>query len=159
VRFRYGLEAATVRTLISQGQHEISSQWLPPEVLKSLAADGNQLLFERGVSEYYIKINTAKPPFDDVECRLAVTYAFDYDAGIKMVAVANNISLGSLASGALPGGMLGSLPQDQATHKDIAKAKEHLAKCKYKPEDMKVQLSWIGEVPLEERFALLMQAN
>lgn len=159
VRFRYGLEAATVRTLISQGQHEISSQWLPPEVLKSLAADGNQLLFERGVSEYYIKINTAKPPFDDVECRLAVTYAFDYDAGIKMVAVTNNVSLGSLATGALPTGMLGSLPSDQATHKDIAKAKEHLAKCKYKPEDMKVELSWIGEVPLEERFALLMQAN
>ena len=40
VRLRYGLEAATVRTLISQGQHEISSQWLPPEVLKSLAASG-----------------------------------------------------------------------------------------------------------------------
>ena len=40
VRLRYGLEAATVRTLIAQGEHDISSQWLPPEVLKSLAARG-----------------------------------------------------------------------------------------------------------------------
>ena len=38
VRLRYGLEAATVRTLVAQGEHDITSQWLPPEVLKSLAA-------------------------------------------------------------------------------------------------------------------------
>jgi peptide/nickel transport system substrate-binding protein len=159
VRYRYGLEAATVRTLISQGQHEISSQWLPPEVLKSLAADGAQLFYERGTSEYYIKINTAKPPFDDVECRLAVSYAFDYDSGIKMVAINDKVSLGSPSTGALPVGMLGALPADQTIHRDMDKAKEHLAKCKYKPEDMKVEISWIGEVPIEERFALLMQAN
>ena len=159
VRFRYGLEAATVRTLIAQGEHDISSQWLPPEVLKSLAAEGAQLLTEKGTSEFYIKINTAKPPFDDVNCRLAITYAFDYDAGIQMVAVADQVSQGAPATGALPVGLLGSLPADQAMKKDIDKAKEHLAKCKYKPEEMNVELTWIGEVPLEERFALLMQAN
>ncbi|MEM9107026.1 MAG: ABC transporter substrate-binding protein, partial [Pseudomonadota bacterium] len=48
VRLRYGLEPATVRTLISQGEHDISSQWLPPEVLKALAQDGAQLLTESG---------------------------------------------------------------------------------------------------------------
>jgi peptide/nickel transport system substrate-binding protein len=159
VRYRYGLEAATVRTLISQGEHDISSQWLPPEVLKSIAADGGQLLTEKGTSEFYIKINTAKPPFDDVNCRLAVTYAFDYSAGIQMVAVTDTVSQGSPATGALPVGLIGSLPADQAVTKDIDKAKEYLAKCKYKPEEMNVELSWIGEVPLEERFALLMQAN
>lgn len=159
VRYRYGLEAATVRTLIAQGEHDISSQWLPPEVLKSVAADGGQLLTEKGTSEFYIKINTAKPPFDDVNCRLAVTYAFDYSAGIQMVAVTDTVSQGSPATGALPVGLLGSLAADQAIAKDIDKAKEYLAKCKYKPEEMNVELSWIGEVPLEERFALLMQAN
>lgn len=159
VRLRYGLEAATVRTLISQGEHDISSQWLPPEVLKSLAAEGAQLFTEKGVSEFYIKINTAKPPFDDVECRLAISYAFDYEAGIKMVAVTDEVSQGSPSTGALPVGLLGSLPADQAYKRDLDKAKEHLAKCKYKPEEMNVEISWIGEVPLEERFALLMQAN
>jgi peptide/nickel transport system substrate-binding protein len=159
VRLRYGLEAATVRTLIAQGEHDISSQWLPPEVLKSLAGDGAQLLTEKGSSEFYIKMNTGKPPFDDIECRLAVSYAFDYQAGIQMVAVTDTVSQGSPATGALPVGMLGSLPADQAMVRDLDKARAHLAKCKYKPEDMKVELSWIGEVPLEERFALLMQAN
>lgn len=158
VRLRYGLEAATVRTLIAQGEHEISSQWLPPEVLKSLAADGAQLLTEKGTTEFYIKLNTTKPPFDDLECRLAVTYAFDYESGVKMVAVNDQVSQGSPATGALPVGMLGALA-GEPLKRDVEKAKEHLAKCKYKPEDMKVELTWIGEVPLEERFALLMQAN
>ena len=158
VRLRYGLEAATVRTLITQGEHDISSQWLPPEVLKSLAADGAQLLTEKGTTEFYIKMNTAKPPFDDVECRLAVSYAFDYAAGVKMVAVNDQVSQGSPATGALPVGMLGALPGEPLT-RDVEKAKEHLAKCKYKPDEMKIDLTWIGEVPLEERFALLMQAD
>lgn len=159
VRLRYSLEPSTVRTLISQGEHDISSQWLPPEVLKSLAAEGAQLFTEKGVSEFYIKLNTSKPPFDDVECRQAVTYAFDYEAGVRMVAITDQVSQGSPATGALPVGLLGALPADQGYKRDLDKAKEHLAKCKYKAEEMNVEISWIGEVPLEERFALLMQAN
>ena len=34
-----------------------------------------------------------------------------------------------------------------------------MADCKYDPTDFNLELSWIAEVPLEERFALLMQAN
>lgn len=159
VRLRYSLEAATVRTLVSQGEHDISSQWLPPEVLKSLAAEGAQLLTELGGSGFYVKMNTTKAPLDDVNCRKALTYAFDYDAGIKMVAVTADVSQGSPSTGALPVGMLGALDASHAGKRDLEKAKEHLAQCKYKPEDFTLELSWVGEVPLEERFALLMQAN
>lgn len=159
VRLRYGLEAATVRTLVAQGEHDITSQWLPPEVLKALAADGAQLLTESGGSGFYIKMNTTKPPLDDLNCRLALTYAFDYAAGIKMVAITDTVSQGTPASGALPVGMLGSLPATDAYARDLDKAKQYLAQCKYKPEEFNLELSWVGEVPLEERFALLMQAN
>ena len=44
VRFRYGLEPATVRALMSRGEHDISSQWLPPEVYAGLAEDGATLV-------------------------------------------------------------------------------------------------------------------
>ena len=104
-------------------------------------------------------MNTTKKPLDDVNCRLALTYAFDYAAGIKMVAITDKVSQGSPATGALPVGMLGSLPASDAYKRDLDAAKEYLADCKYKPEDFTLELSWVGEVPLEERFALLMQAN
>jgi peptide/nickel transport system substrate-binding protein len=159
VRLRYGLEAATVRTLIAQGEHDISSQWLPPEVLKSLAGEGAQLFTESGTSGFYVKMNTTKAPLDDVECRLALSKAFDYEAGIKMVAITDQVSQGKPSTGAIVVGMFGANPADQIIKRDLEAAKAHLAKCKYKPEDINLELSWIGEVPLEERFALLMQAN
>ncbi|MEQ8451824.1 MAG: ABC transporter substrate-binding protein [Nitratireductor sp.] len=159
VRFRYGLEAATVRTLIAQGEHDISSQWLPPEVLKSLAADGAQMLKETGGGAFYIKMNTAKAPLDDVNCRLALASAYDYASGLKMVAVTDDVAQGSPSTGGVPVGMYGARPASDAMNRDLEKAKEYLAACKYKPEDFNLEISWIGEVPIEERFALLMQAN
>ncbi len=158
-RLRYGLEAATVRTLISQGQHDVASQWLPPEVIKSLAAEGAQLLTEGGTGAFYVKMNTTKAPLDDVECRLALSNAFDYAAAVKMISITDTVAQGSAATGAIPVGMLGANPADQILKRDMEAAKAHLAKCKTKPEDFNLELSWIAEVPLEERFALLMQAN
>lgn len=159
VRLRYGLEAATVRTLIAQGEHDISSQWLPPEVMKALAKDGAQLLSESGTGAFYVKMNTTKAPLDDVNCRLALAKAFDYGAAIKMIAITDDVSQGSASTGAIPVGMFGANPADATLTRDLDAAKKHLAACKHKPEDFTLELSWIAEVPLEERFALLMQAN
>ena len=158
-RLRYGLEAATVRTLIAQGEHDIASQWLPPEVIKALAANGAQVLTESGTGAFYVKMNTTKPPLDDVNCRMAFAKAFDYGAAIKMIAVTDTVSQGAAATGAIPVGMFGANPADQILTRDLDAAKQHLAACKYKPEDFTLEVSWIAEVPLEERFALLMQAN
>ena len=159
VRVRYGLEAPTVRTLIASGEHDISSQWLPPEVLTSLADDGAQLLTEGGTSGFYLKMNTTKPPLDDVNCRLALSNAFDYSTTIKMIAVTDEVSAGSSSTGAIIKGMFGANPTSQALVQNLAKAEEHLANCKYDRAEMDIEISWIAEVPIEERFALLLQAN
>lgn len=159
VRLRYGLEAATVRTLIARGEHDISSQWLPPEVIAALAADGAQLLSESGTGAFYVKMNTTRAPLDDVHCRLALANAFDYGAAVQMIAITDDVSQGSAPTGAIPKGMLGSNPADQILNRDLDSARQHLAACRYAPGDIDLEISWIAEVPLEERFALLMQAN
>ncbi|MEP4562645.1 MAG: ABC transporter substrate-binding protein, partial [Nitratireductor sp.] len=76
-----------------------------------------------------------------------------------MVAVTDDVAQGSPSTGGVPVGMYGAKPASDAMNRDLEKAKEHLAACKYKPEDFNLEISWIGEVPIEERFALLMQAN
>lgn len=159
VRLRYGLEAATVRTLISQGEHDIASQWLPPEVIRSLAEDGAQLLSEGGTGGFYLKLNTTKPPLDDVNCRQALSYAFDYSTALRMVAITPEISLGRPSTGAIPVGMYGANGEDQIRMQDMDKAREYLEACQYDPAEMNIEVSWIAEVPLEERFALLFQSN
>ena len=159
VRLRYGLEAATVRTLIAQGEHDISSQWLPPEVKKALADDGNQLLTEGGTGSFYFKMNTMKEPLDDMDCRLAISNAFDYESVLKLIAVTEDISEGTAATGAITAGMFGARPSDQPLSRDVDAAKAHLAQCRHDPSEFSVEISWIAEVPLEERLALLLQAN
>ena len=159
VRLRYGLEAATVRTLIAQGEHDISSQWLPPEVMKALAKDGAQLFTESGTGAFYFKMNTTKAPLDDPNCRRALAATFDYDTAIKMIAITDGISGGSPATGAIPKGMFGSNDVSMMQVQNLNAAKEHLAACAYDPAEMDIEISWIAEVPLEERFALLFQAN
>ncbi len=43
---------------------------------------------------------------------------------------------------------------------DMAKAKEYLAKCKYKtPDERKIDITWVTEVPAEEKIALLMKSG
>ncbi|MHA1553128.1 MAG: ABC transporter substrate-binding protein [Alphaproteobacteria bacterium] len=159
VRLRYGLEAATVRTLISRGEHDIASQWLPPEVIRALVDDGAQLLTESGTGAFYLKMNTTKPPLDDVNCRLGLASSFNYEAAIKMIAITDDVSQGSPSSGAIPVGMFGANPADQIMKRDLDAAKQHFAACQYDLDDFVIDVSWIAEVPLEERFALLIQAN
>ena len=159
VRLRYGLEAPTVRTLMAQGEHDISSQWLPPEVKRALANDGNQLLSEGGTGSFYFKMNTTKAPLDDVHCRLALSNAFDYDSVLKLVAITDTVAEGSPSTGAITKGMFGARPASEALSRNVEAAREHLSQCSYDPADFSIEITWIAEVPLEERLALLMQAN
>ena len=159
VRLRYGLEPSTVRTLLAQGEHEIGSQWMPPEVAKALAKDGFQLLHEGGVGAFYLKLNTTKPPLDDVHCRLALVNAFDYTSALKLIEITDKVSKGTPSTGAIPVGMFGAKPAGNAFKQNMPAARKHMEQCSHDLKESSIELSWIAEVPLEERFALLMQAN
>ncbi len=159
VRLRYGLEPATVRTLMAQGEHDITSEWLPPEVMRALVEEGNQLFFEGGTGGFYLKLNTQKPPLDDVNCRLALSNAFDYDSVLKLIAVTDTVSTGTPPTGAIPVAMMGANPVGNELKQDLDAARNYLAQCQYDPAEFEIEITWIAEVPLEERFALLLQAN
>ena len=60
---------------------------------------------------------------------------------------------------ALISGVLGYDPNKAPIERDINKAKEELAKCKYNPSDYTLDLAWIAEVPYEEPWALQLQVN
>lgn len=160
VRLRYGLEAATLRAMMASGEHDITSQWLPPEVMAAMVGDGAHLLQESGTGAFFVKLNTSKAPLDDVNCRLALANAFDYATAAMITQVTPEISGALPPTGAIPAGMLGARPRDAGTlARNMDAAKDHLSKCAYNPADYTLELSWIAEVPIEERFALLMQQN
>lgn len=160
VRMRYSLEGATVRTLMARGEHDISSQWLVPDIMRAMARDRNmQLLAEAGTGAFTIKLNTQLPPLDDVHCRRALAHAVDYKSLLSLVKITDEVAQGRPANGPLPVGTMGFNPDIPHPIQDMKKAQEELKQCRHDPKANKITISWIAEVPLEERFALLMQAN
>jgi oligopeptide transport system substrate-binding protein len=79
------------------------------------------------ISLFYIGFNTSVPPFDDVNIRLAFSYAVDKERVISLSAQ-NAVST---AYGILPPGIPGYDASLQGLHFDLQKAKELIAASKY----------------------------
>ena len=160
VIIKYSVEAATIKALLLRGEHEISSMWLPNEVLAALSKeDSVDLVKINRPGSWMNKLNNRRAPFDDVHCRRAIQLAYDYDALYQSFAITDDLVAGQKASGALIAGVLGYDPNKAPIERDIEKAKAEQAKCKYNPSDYTLDLAWIAEVPYEEPWALQLQAN
>src|SRR5699024_3589489 len=88
----------------------ISSQWRPTETYAALAREGMDLATEGGTSIFFLKLNTQRPPTDDLHFRKAMALAFDYEALLSILAVNDDVSLGKSIAGPLPAGFPGADP-------------------------------------------------
>jgi peptide/nickel transport system substrate-binding protein len=160
VRQRYSLKDPTILALMSRGEQDIANQWIGPETQRSLVGlKGVTMLKEPGIAQYFIKLNTTKAPLDDVHCRLALSYALDFKAIHGQRRITDEYVGAKPAKGPLLETMMGYDPTMPDFAQDMKKAKAELAKCKYKPGDHRIEITWIAEVSWEERMALLMQQN
>jgi peptide/nickel transport system substrate-binding protein len=157
VRFIATTEAATVRTMMSRGELQITDQWQTVEALGALEEiEGVEVAAFPVLTEFYYMIHTKKPPTDDVHFRRAMAYAFDYEAAVGLEWPGTQQSRGPV-----PAITAGHNPDVFVFTRDLDKAREELAQSKYADqlEDYPVQVHWITEVPAEEKWALLFQAN
>jgi len=160
VRLRYSLEPSTVRTLMVRREHEITSQWLPPEILRALAKKkGIDLITEGGQGNFFMKLNTKRPPTDDLHFRRAMALAFDYDALLSILKITDKVAAGKRARGPLPEGFPGFDVTLPIPRRDLKAAKAELAQSKYDPSQYTIEIGWVAEVPFEEKVALLFQQN
>ena len=160
VHASYGLEAPTELALMRRGELDVMMQWASPETKRSaMQIKGVSVVGESGIAQLFINLNTKKPPLDDVHCRRAIGAALDYDALIGQANITPEIHGAKPSKGPLVEGMLGYDPSVPDYTRDMAKAKAELAQCKYQPAEHEIEIIWVAEVPLEERFALLMQQN
>jgi peptide/nickel transport system substrate-binding protein len=157
VRFIATTEPATVRTMMSRGELQITDQWQTVEALGALEEiEGVEVAAFPVLTEFYYMIHTKKPPTDDVHFRRAMAYAFDYEAAVGLEWPGTQQSRGPV-----PAITAGHNPDVFVFTRDLDKAREELAQSKYADqlEDYPVEVHWITEVPAEEKWALLFQAN
>ncbi len=157
VSFIATTETATIRTLMSDQELEISDQWQTKEALEALSGmKGITVGTLPTFQQFYYMFNTAIAPTDDVHCRRAMAYGFDYDQAVGLEWPGTQIS-----SGPIPASLGGHFGDVTAYRYDPEKAAEELAQCAYADNlsDYPIEIHWISEVPDEEKFALLFQAN
>jgi peptide/nickel transport system substrate-binding protein len=157
VRFIATTEAATVRTMMSRQELEITDQWQTVEALEALdELEGVDIVAFPVLTEFYYMIHTQKPPTDDVHFRRAMAYAFDYAAAVGLEWPGTQQS-----QGPVPAICAGHNPNVFVFERDLDKARDELAQSKYADQldQYPVEVHWCTEVPAEEKFALLFQAN
>ncbi len=157
VRFIATTETATVRTLMANQELEITDQWQAVEALEALdAIEGVDVAAFPTINEFYYMINNTIPPTDDIHCRKAMAWAFDYETAVSLEWPGTKQS-----QGPVPATLAGHNPDVFVYHRDLDKAAEELAQCQYADNiaDYPVEMHWVTEVPDEEKFALLFQAN
>jgi len=157
VRFIATTEAATVRTMMSRRELEITDQWQTIEALEALdGMEGVDVAAFPVLTEFYYMIHSRKPPTDDIHFRRAMAYAFDYDTAVSLEWPGTKQSRGPV-----PAITAGHNPDVFVFQRDLDKAREELAKSVYADQldQYPVEVHWITEVPAEEKWALLFQAN
>jgi peptide/nickel transport system substrate-binding protein len=157
VRFIATTETATVRTLMANQELEITDQWQTVQALEALdAIEGIDVAPFPSMTAFYYMVNNILPPTDDVHCRRAIAYAFDYDTAVGLEWPGTKQMLGPV-----PATLGGHSPSVFVFSRDLDKAREELAQCQYADEidQYPLTVNWISEVPDEEKFALLFQAN
>ena len=160
VQIRYGLSAATMRTLMANSELDLSMQWHPYETFGGLAGlDNVALTTEKGVGYVVLPINTQKAPTDDVHFRRAMVYALNYDAFANIVKVTDDLYAGNPTRTAIPRAMFGYDRDAPAFKQDLERARAELAQSKYadSADDYEVELAWVAEVPMEEKIMLQLQ--
>ncbi|MDR2176797.1 MAG: ABC transporter substrate-binding protein [Treponema sp.] len=126
ITFRPVSESATRTAMVQSGDAQI--MWtVPPESVKVLQADkAFSVGIRRGLTVYYLWMNTQKKPFSDKRVRQALNYALDRNA---LIAVVEN-GIGTVAN-AIMGPDTQFAKEMPLIPYDVAKAKQLLAEAGY----------------------------
>ncbi len=157
VRLILTTDSATVRTLMETGELEITDQWQPVEAANALdAIEGVGISAYNTMSSFYYMMNNRVAPLDDIHCRKAIAWAFDYEAAVALEWPGTQQMVGPVPS------VLGGHDPAVFTYtRNLDNAREELGQCQYAAniQDYPITLAWVTEVPAEEKFALLFQSN
>lgn len=148
-------EEATVKMMLKSGEADMVNQWLTAETFAEFKKTPGVVVAENPSTQlFHIAMNTQKKPTDNKDLRLAVAYAFDYEQACR------DIFNGAVqAQGPVPKLVWGHNDQVPVVKRDLAKAKEYLARSGYKPGQVTLDYVYVNTLPVEEKVGLLLQSN
>ena len=104
-----------------------------------------------GMTPFTIQMNTQKGPTADLNFRKALAYAFDYDS---LLQIENGAA--KLLDSPFPNAMTGHVGIPGFPRRDLAKAKEYLAKTKWPNGGMELDYTYVAGLEVERRIGLAL---
>lgn len=152
-------EAATIRTMMNNGELHITDQWQTNEAYEALSQiEGVEVGDFTNGQILYLMLNTKKIPTDDVHVRRALAFMLDYD----QICGTLFPNYGKVSS-SVPHNAFGFSPEGYDYTFDLEKAKEELKQSEYYDQlmsgEIHIEVEWISDVPDEEKIALLLQST
>ncbi|MCL1975399.1 MAG: ABC transporter substrate-binding protein [Firmicutes bacterium] len=148
-------DPATIRTLMSRHELEITDEWQAVENLQAMAAlDGITVPNMYTGALVNLEMNTRKAPTDDIHFRKALAWLFDYNTATTSIYPNTKQAVGPVSAS-----YAGHNPDVFQYSFNIDKAQEELDQSKYadKLADYPIDIAWSADVPDEEKLCLLLQ--
>jgi peptide/nickel transport system substrate-binding protein len=144
-------EAQNQRLLVQRGEVHIALDLTSEDMNALRDRPGVALVVETEFRPFSIKMNVKRGPLMDVNLRRAVSYAFDYDAMLEASGGYTDLMIGPL-----PSGIFGHDPNLQVYRRDLAKAREHLARSATPNGGFKLTTFFVQGLEQQRRWALIL---
>ncbi|WP_049996240.1 ABC transporter substrate-binding protein [Halococcus sediminicola] len=148
-------EDSTVRSLMKNGELDMTSQYQSTETFQALEKmEGVRVETIPTVTLFYMKMNTQKSPTDDPAVRKAISHGFNYETVRSEISPGSKQAIGPLA----PSFNAHKSNIKQPTY-DPKRARQILSDAGYQEGDLKISQAYIQSNNMEEKVGLLFQEN
>lgn len=146
-------ESSTRRMRLEEGSIDIGGLNLED----AIAVNGTKGIVVEVVpslNNLMIFMNTQKEPLNNKFIRQALSHIFDYESALKTI----RHGFGTRARGPLPSALWGWDPECPQYEFNLTRAVELIEQAGYKPENINLEVWYVGTVEEERRCAELLQA-
>jgi peptide/nickel transport system substrate-binding protein len=143
-------ETATQRLMVQRGEAHMALDLNSSDMDSLRDRPGVRLIIEPEYRTFSMKMNTRHGPLADIHIRRAISCAFDYQAMLDVAGYA------TLMVGPLPIGIFGQNPDLPVYRRDLAKAREHLARSSRPEGGFSLSMMHLTTADQQRRWALIM---
>jgi peptide/nickel transport system substrate-binding protein len=147
-------ESASQRAGLQRGEVDIVADLSTDDYEVVGKLPGIKIENHPGMTTFGLKFNVQKEPMSDLNFRKAISYAFDYEAFVKIY---NGNA--KLQTGPFPFATKGHIDVPDFYRLDLAKAKEYLAKTKYPDGGIELEYVYVQGFEIERKMGLVLIDN
>jgi peptide/nickel transport system substrate-binding protein len=144
-------ETATQRAMLMKGEADFALDLAADEFEQVAKAKGIVSSTEPALTAFGLKFNTKGKYTSNINLRKALAYSYDYDAFVKIYN-----GKATLQTSPFTDGIKGKITVPGMPRKDIAKAKEYLAKTPWAKGGIEIEYGYVDNLEEERQMGLVL---